>query len=324
MPKLSTLTTAMAGGPAGNATWGGTLSGLARNTAANSGADATTSSGADANGGKQQNATQTLQVMRTGKHGLSHYEQDQIAQEVPIALEYNGISHATLLASPADLEDLAYGFSFTEGIVRRASDIYDVQVTQTPEGRVVALTIASACVNQLKLRRRTLAGRTGCGLCGIESLGDVQRNLPALAAHPGQVSRMAISRAMKQLRTMQPLHLATGATHAAGWANATGVVLHVREDVGRHNALDKLIGHMLRHELPAADGIAVISSRASFEMVQKAAAAGMGTVVAVSAPTSYAVQMATDLNVLLAGFARNDKFNVYAHPEFLGNNGGLS
>jgi FdhD protein len=274
--------------------------------------------------GDGQPATQTVRVTRTGGHGLSHYEQDRIAQEVPVALEYNGISHAALLASPADLEDLAYGFSFTEGIIRKVSDIYDVQVCESPDGLVIGLTIASACVNQLKLRRRALAGRTGCGLCGIESLGEVRRSLPALAARPGQVSRAAIVRAIGQLRTMQPLHLATGATHAAGWADANGTVAHVREDVGRHNALDKLIGHMLRHDLPMDGGITVISSRASFEMVQKAAAAGMGALVAVSAPTSYAVQMAAELNVMLAGFARNDKFNVYAHPEFLGTNGGLS
>ena len=270
---------------------------------------------------RRHGGVQERQVLRTGKQALAHYEHDQVAQEVPVALEYNGISHATLLATPCDLEDLAYGFSFTEGIVRGAADIYDVEINDSADGLVVEVTIAAACANQLKLRRRALAGRTGCGLCGIESLDDVRRDLPALPARLGQIDRRAVSRAIDHLRTMQPLHLATGATHAAGWADAVGRILYVREDVGRHNALDKLIGHMLRNDIDVRDGIAAISSRASFEMVQKAAAAGMGALVAVSAPTSYAIQVAEELNVMLAGFARNEKFNLYAHPEFLSTNG---
>lgn len=263
----------------------------------------------------------TQEVMRTGRHGLSRFETDQIALEVPVALEYNGISHATLLATPSDLEDLAYGFSYTEGIVRSPQDIYDLAIAEAPGGMVIRLTVASACLNQLKQRRRALAGRTGCGLCGIESLDEVRRNLSALAPREGLVSRRAIAHAIDQLRGLQPLHQATGATHAAGWADARGNVRYVREDVGRHNALDKLIGHLLRNAIDTGDGIAAISSRASFEMVQKSAAAGIGAVVAVSAPTSYAIQVAAELNVLLAGFARDGRFNLYAHPEFLSHPG---
>jgi len=261
------------------------------------------------------------EVMRTGRHGLSRFETDHIALEVPVALEYNGISHATLLATPCDLEDLAYGFSYTEGIIRSPRDIYDVAVDEAPGGLILHIGIASACLNQLKQRRRALAGRTGCGLCGIESLDEVRRDLPALSPRPGRVSRHAIAHAIDQLRGLQPLHQATGATHAAGWADARGNIQHVREDVGRHNALDKLIGHLLRNAIGTEDGIAAISSRASFEMVQKSAAAGIGAVVAVSAPTSYAIQVATELNVLLAGFARDGRFNLYAHPEFLSHPG---
>jgi len=131
------------------------------------------------------------------------------------------------------------------------------------------------------------------------------------------VQAQAISAATEALRELQPLHLETGATHAAAWADLQGNIRAVREDVGRHNALDKLIGHLLRTGANTSDGFAVISSRASFEMVQKAAAAGISAVVAVSAPTSYAVRMATELNVMLAGFARKNVFTVYAHPEFL-------
>ena len=263
----------------------------------------------------------TRRVLRAGLNVAGRAESDELAQEVPVALEYNGIGHATLLATPADLEDFAYGFSYTEGIIRRAADIYDIEIVETDQGLIVRATIASACLNKLKLRRRSLAGRTGCGLCGIESLDEVRRALPAVAAPPIGHDPAAIAKAVAQLRDLQPLHLLTGATHAAGWADSAGNVLHVREDVGRHNALDKLIGHLLRHSHDTAGGITVISSRASFEMVQKAAAAGMPVLVAVSAPTTYAAAMADELNMLLAGFARDNMFTVYSHPEHLGNKG---
>ena len=256
-------------------------------------------------------------VLRTGAQMPGREETDLIAQEVAVALEYNGISHATLLATPHDLEDFAFGFSYTEGIIRSASDIYGVDIVEGSQGFIVQIDMASACQNQLKLRRRSLAGRSGCGLCGIESLDEVRRKLPALPAPQNAFSTQAISRAIDQLRSLQPLHLATGATHAAGWADRDGNIQYVREDVGRHNALDKLIGHLVRCPVDPAQGIAVISSRASFEMVQKAAAAGIPALVAVSAPTSYAVQLADELNILLAGFARSALFTVYSHPEYL-------
>lgn len=256
--------------------------------------------------------------MDAGQSYAGRSDTDLIASEIPVALEFNGISHATLLATPCDLEDFAYGFSYTEGIIRSASDIYGVDIVEKGSGIVVQLDIASACLHGLKLRRRSLAGRTGCGLCGLESLDEVRRSLPALPAPAACFSPEAITRAASELLSMQALHQATGATHAAGWANLEGAVLQVREDVGRHNALDKLIGHMLRNAVSPRDGLAMISSRASFEMVQKAAAAGIGALVAVSAPTSYAVQVAHELNVLLAGFARGGNFTVYSHPEYLG------
>ncbi|HWL29230.1 MAG TPA: formate dehydrogenase accessory sulfurtransferase FdhD [Burkholderiaceae bacterium] len=249
--------------------------------------------------------------------GRRQTERDRLACEVPVALEYNGISHATMLATPCDLEDFLVGFSFTEGIIRTAGDVYDIDIVQQDNGVVVQARIASACLNELKLRRRNLAGRSGCGLCGIESLSEVRRTLPALPPRPQSVSASAIASACHQLRARQPLHLETGATHAAGWADRHGNLLAVREDVGRHNALDKLIGLLLREGHDTSDGLAVISSRASFEMVQKAAAAGMPALIAVSAPTTYAVDMANELNVFLAGFARDNGYTVYSHPDFL-------
>lgn len=244
-------------------------------------------------------------------------EQDELANEVPVALEYNGIAHATLLATPNDLEDFAYGFSYTEGVIRSASDIYDVDLEETQNGIIVSVTIASACLDSLKRRRRAMAGRTGCGLCGIENLDEVVRPLNPVAPRRDRLVTSALILAARQLRQAQPVHGVTGATHAAAWANADGILQTVREDVGRHNALDKLIGSLIRKPFDAQTGFAVISSRASFEMVQKSAAAGINTLIAVSAPTAYAAGMAQNLNLFLAGFMRGETFTVYAHPEYL-------
>lgn len=256
-------------------------------------------------------------VMRARQHGSTLVESDEIAIEVPIALEYNGLSHAVMLASPCDLEDLAYGFSFTEGIIRKASDIYDIDIVEQDQGIVLRLEIASACVQQLKLRRRQIAGRTGCGLCGLDSLSEVRRPLTPVVRTAAPLPYDAMLAAARNLFNRQSLHQVTGATHAAGWADNTGEILTVREDVGRHNALDKLIGAMLRTDVDPNTGLAMISSRASFEMVQKAAAAGISIVAAVSAPTSYAIRVADELNVLLAGFVRDTRFTLYSHAQHL-------
>lgn len=259
----------------------------------------------------------TRTVWRQKRHGASIAEDDQLATEVPIALQYNGISHAVLLATPTFLEDLVMGFSFTEGIIRTADDIYDVVIDQDERGYVLNIEIASACLNQLKQRRRQLAGRTGCGLCGLESLNEVQRDLAPVAPPAQAYNPTAIFNALDQLRNLQPLHQITGATHAAGWADTNGTIQVVREDVGRHNALDKLIGHLLTHQTNVGNGLVVVSSRASFEMVQKTAALGASALVAVSAPTTYATQVADDLGLLLVAFGREKQFSAYSHPEFL-------
>lgn len=244
-------------------------------------------------------------------------DSDNLACEQAVALEYNGISHAALLCSPTDLEDLAYGFSLTEGIIRDAGDIRAVDLLEDDRGSLLQIDIASACLHQLKARRRQLAGRTGCGLCGLESLDEVRRELPALPVPEQGPNADAIFRALDALRDSQPLHRLTGATHAAAWCSLDGEILAVREDVGRHNALDKLLGHLLRHGIDPRRGMVVISSRASFEMVQKAAAMGIAFVVAVSAPTRYAVQIADELGVMLAAFARDRAFTLYSHPHYL-------
>lgn len=246
-------------------------------------------------------------------------EGDVLAEETPIALEYNGLSHATMLATPADLEDFAVGFSLTEGIVDRAGDIRDIELRASQDGVVVALTIASARLARLKERRRALSGRTGCGLCGVETLPEVLRDIAPVPSGPPVPAR-AVLQAMRSLREKQSLHTLTGATHAAGWADADGTLGLVREDVGRHNALDKLIGALARRAddalLPAANaGLVVVSSRASFEMVQKTAAAGIGILAAVSAPTALAQRLAERLNIALLGFMRDNDTTLYAHAE---------
>lgn len=261
----------------------------------------------------------THQVWRQSPAQRGTSEPDLIAVEVPVALQFNGINHAVLLATPLDLEDLAVGFAFTEGIINSADDVYDIDVESGPEGHVIHIEIASACLHRLKQRRRQLAGRTGCGLCGLESLSEVRRKLDPVATPTDLVQTEAVFAALEQLRTRQPLHQQSGATHAAGLAHANGDIQIVREDVGRHNALDKLIGHMLRTGSlqHAQQHMVVVSSRASFEMVQKTAAAGIATLVAVSAPTSFAIRLATELNLLLIGFGRAHQFSAYSHTHRL-------
>jgi FdhD protein len=243
---------------------------------------------------------------------------DRLAEETPIALEYNGISHATMLATPSNLEDFALGFSLTEGIIGSARDVRGIDVREECDGLVVMLEISSACEARMKERRRAMAGRTGCGLCGVETLPEVVRDIAPVA--PGPAVRVgAVLAAMRAMRERQTLHDQTGATHAAGWANAMGELAVVREDVGRHNALDKLVGALTRREADGAGsagaGIVVVSSRASFEMVQKTAAAGVGILAAVSAPTALAQRLAQRLGVTLLGFLRGDDATIYAHAE---------
>ena len=238
---------------------------------------------------------------------------DWIADEVPVALVFNGVSHAVMLASPEDLEDFALGFSITEGLLESPGELYGVEAQAVEGGIELRLDVAAACEWRLKERRRTLAGRTGCGLCGTDSLAQVRRELPRAPATA--VAIAALARAQRELQTRQAVQHLTGATHAAAWCARDGAVRIVREDVGRHNALDKLIGAMLRAGEDAADGFVTITSRASFEMVQKTAAIGVGLLAAVSAPTALAVRTAQDLGVALAGFVRGDDCVVYTFPE---------
>jgi len=241
---------------------------------------------------------------------------DWVAEEVPVALEYNGISHAVMLATPLDLEDFALGFSLSEGILGDTNELYAVDEEASELGITLHLQVAQSAFARLKERRRSMAGRTGCGLCGTESLAQVTRELPVLA-HAGPWHRQAIARAMSQLCSLQTLQQATGAVHAAAWCSAQGDVRWLREDVGRHNALDKLVGALAANEVDASTGFIAVTSRASFEMVQKTAMAGVSLLAAVSAPTTLAVTTAERACMTLVGFARQQNLVVYSRPERL-------
>jgi FdhD protein len=236
-----------------------------------------------------------------------------VAAEVPIAFQYNGIAHAVMLATPDDLEDFALGFSFSEGLVENRAEFYGVEVQPAYAGITLAIDVATEAFARLKDRRRTLAGRTGCGICGTESLDQVQRSLPVLGGRGPVIGTEALTRAVAALQDLQPLQRATGSTHGAAWCTPDGAIVQVREDVGRHNALDKLIGALLREDVDTAQGFALITSRASIEMVQKSATAGIGLLAAVSAPTGFAVRTANACGQTLIGFARGAAFTIYTH-----------
>lgn len=240
--------------------------------------------------------------------------QDWLAVELPVGLEYNGISHAVMLASPADLEDFALGFSLSEGIVANRSEFYGCEVEQREDGRLVHIEIASERFMALKQRRRNLAGRTGCGLCGTEALEQVARELlPVVRAQA--IAPSVLVAGMQAMQLRQPLQQHSGATHAAAWIDEHGDVTCVREDVGRHNALDKLIGALAKQSTDFSRGALLLTSRASYEMVQKAATMGIGTIAAISAPTSFAVELADRYGVALIGFMRDTSYVVYTHAE---------
>jgi FdhD protein len=250
------------------------------------------------------------------RDGVVQRRADWLAEEVPVAMVFNGISHAVMMASPTDLDDFALGFGLTEGLLKGTAELYGCEAVRVPDGIELRLHVASACEWRLKESRRTLAGRTGCGLCGTDSLQQVRRSLPAAPAVT--LDPAALTTAQRALRAHQTLQQCSGATHAAAWCDRGGRIVLSREDVGRHNALDKVIGAMVRAGIDPSAGFLCITSRASFEMVQKAAMAGAGVLAAVSAPTALAVQVAQDAGLVLAGFVRGVVLVAYTFAERLG------
>lgn len=257
--------------------------------------------------------TQAVTALRGG---VASVQPDWVAEEVPVALVFNGISHAVMLASPNDLEDFALGFALTEGVLADRSELYGVEIERDPRGITVSLEVAAACEWRLKERRRNLAGRTGCGLCGTESLDQVSRNVPTAPAV--SVPLGVLAKGQRALREWQALQQLTGAAHAAAWCDLEGRIVLLREDIGRHNALDKLVGALTAAGFDPRSGWVLVTSRASFEMVQKTAMAGAGVLAAVSAPTSMALDLAERCGMALAGFVRGDDFVAYTQAQRLG------
>ncbi|MES2261676.1 MAG: formate dehydrogenase accessory sulfurtransferase FdhD [Pseudomonadota bacterium] len=237
---------------------------------------------------------------------------DRVAEEMPVALVFNGISHAVMMATPCDLEEFAVGFALTEGVVAARADIYDVEVRLLPTGAEVAATISQEAFIQLKGKRRALAGRSGCGVCGIESLDmlDLVPEQMRSRALPDDLAP-AIERAARELGAHQQLMRATGGVHAAAWCAMNGAVLKVFEDVGRHNGLDKLIGHLAIQGTDMRQGFVFLSSRASYELARKSARMGIPMLATISAPSSLAIDIAAQAGMKLVSFCRQDGFVEY-------------
>jgi formate dehydrogenase accessory protein FdhD len=245
--------------------------------------------------------------------GASSHTTDLVAEEMPVALVYHDVPHVVMLATPADLEDYAIGFTLSEGLVARADEIRGVEVVQGEASADVKITVAWERFTQLLQRRRNLAGRTGCGLCGAETAEDAIRECAPVP--PGvSITAAELHATLAQLPERQLINARTGSVHAAAWVVPGAGIQVVREDVGRHNALDKTIGALTRAGADFAAGYMLITSRASYEMVQKCATVGIALLVALSAPTAFAVRLAQRSGLTLVAFARADKHVVYAHP----------
>lgn len=262
-----------------------------------------------------KDGVQTLRVRRW-RDGRWEEADDSVAAEVPVALTYNSIPHVVMLATPRDLADLGLGFTVSEALVAHASEVREVVATESDGALEVRISVDGARLGAMLERRRNLTGRTGCGVCGAETVEDAIRRPPPVAAG-GRASRTGLVAALSNLRDSQPLGAIAGSLHAAAWVGWDGDVQLVREDVGRHNALDKLIGARLRAGLDFDAGYVLVTSRASYEMVQKTATLGIRMLVAVSAPTALGVELARDCGVTLVGFAREKQQVVYSHPERL-------
>lgn len=238
-----------------------------------------------------------------------------VPEETPIALSYAGTTHAVMMASPADFEDFALGFSLTEGIIGSPDEIESVEVEELGVGVDIQIRLKDTANTRFQARRRRLAGPVGCGLCGIESIEEAMRSVDDVGSPALTLSADDIVQSVKLLSKMQPLHAQTGAVHAAGFYVPGKGVVAAREDVGRHNALDKLAGALAKAGVTGASGAVVVTSRVSVEMVQKTAAIGAAFVIAVSAPTALAIRTAEQAGMTLVALVRGDEFDIFTHPE---------
>ncbi len=251
-------------------------------------------------------------TVQTWTDGRTDSGADTVAEETPVQLAYQGIPYAVMLATPADLEDFATGFTLTEALVNTPEEIRGVRVKAGSESVEVDIDIAAGRFAELLQRRRNLTGRTGCGLCGVETVEQAIRPAARVSEGP-RLSRRQLQSALGELRELQTLNSRTGSVHAAAWVVPEQGVMLVREDVGRHNALDKAIGALIRAQVDLNAGFMLITSRASSEMVQKTIAAGITFLAAISAPTALAIRLAAQSGLTLVGFAREHRHVVYAN-----------
>ena len=255
-------------------------------------------------------------LIQVGAHGDAQRDITRLLpEETPVALVFNGITQAVMMCTPSDLEDFAKGFALTEGFIEKLDQLNQFALVEHPQGIEVQFWLSGGRASALEARRRQMAGPLGCGLCGIESIEEAVRPLPKVSADDLVFAYRDIALAGDALRAHQPLHDKTRAVHVAGFMRPGGEIVLAREDVGRHNALDKLIGAMAQAGLEAAEGALVISSRVSVDMVQKCAMAQCPVLVAISAPTAHAVRLADEAGITIAAFTRPHGFDLYAHPE---------
>jgi FdhD protein len=261
-------------------------------------------------------ASTEVDVIRWNANGISH-AMDQVAEETPVAFLLNGVPHIVMLATPADLEELAIGFALSEALVESLDEIVDIEVEPKANAAEVRIAVTADKFARLLRRQRNLTGRTGCGLCGIENVDDALR-MPNVVAAGRRIGSIAMHAAIASLPAHQILNAITGSIHAAAWVDASDRIVCSREDVGRHNALDKLIGALIQMKTDLSTGYAIITSRASYEMVLKAATVGIPMLVAVSAPTALAIRLAEKTGLTLVGFARDTQHVIYTHAQRIG------
>ena len=252
-----------------------------------------------------------VRILDSGENGVAMAR--DVAGETPVSITYNGMAYAVMMATPIDLEDFAAGFSLTQGAIDSITDIAEISVHATPKGIVLRIQVPHERFAALAARRRNVVGQTGCGICGIIELENALLPLNPLD-QPPKLETDIIFKALASMRARQPLHEATGAMHAAAFFDTNGACLEVREDVGRHNAFDKLIGALLRGGRDPSKGFAVLTSRCSYELVEKAVLARIGLLVTVSAPTSLAVDRARQGELTLISLARPDSALVFNDP----------
>jgi FdhD protein len=253
---------------------------------------------------------------RIAADGKARRARRSVPAEVPVAISFLGIGYAVMMATPGDLEDFAVGFARCERLIESAAEVIGIDVREADNGLLLGIELANERHDRVLQRVRHRVGESSCGLCGIENLEQALRPLPLVPA-PGPIAPAAIFRALSGIAAHQPLNASTGAAHAAALCDADGEVVAAREDVGRHNAFDKLVGHALRGGLDVGEGFALITARCSYELVEKAALAGIPLLVTISAPTSLAVHRAGEAGLTLVALARRDSFLVMADPHGL-------